>query len=85
MIFCCNICLILSVMTLRFCMLMPHKLNDMLSVYFDDYVFMFSLILFTSHAVLVHGFHLHFCEQDSYVMYALILLIFLHDFSLSTC
>jgi hypothetical protein len=30
-------------------------------------------------------FHSHFCEQDSYVVYALTLPILLYDFSLSTC
>jgi hypothetical protein len=34
----CNICMILSVVTLRFYMLMPHNLDDMLSRSFDDCV-----------------------------------------------
>jgi hypothetical protein len=59
MIFCCNICMILSVMTLCFCMFLPHKLNAMLSGSFDDCVCLcFHLFLFTSHAILVHGFSL---------------------------
>jgi hypothetical protein len=85
MTFCCNICMILSVMTLHFCMLMPHKLNDMLSGSFDDRVSLcFHLFCSPVMQFLFMGFHSHFCEQDSYVMYALTLPILLHDFSLST-
>jgi hypothetical protein len=86
MIFCCNICMILSVMILCFCMLMPHKLNYMLSGPFDDYVCLcFHLFCSPVMPFLFMGFTHTCCEQDSYVMYALILTIFLHDFSLSTC
>jgi hypothetical protein len=71
-------------MTLHFCMLLTHKLNDMLSRFFYDHVFMFSLFYSPVMQFLFLVFHSHFCEQDSHVMYVLTLPKLLHDFSLST-
>jgi hypothetical protein len=42
------------------------------------YVFTYDVI--TSRSVLVHGFHFILIEQETYVVYALILTILLHDF-----
>jgi hypothetical protein len=52
-------------------------------VFNDCVCYVFTYDVVTSLAIIVHGFISHFCEQDTYVVYALILPILLHDFSLS--
>jgi hypothetical protein len=72
--------MILSDVTLRFCMTFVCLTNSMIcshELLMIVCVYMFSLSFFTSHATLVHGFHSHYLNKIlCYVMYALIIPIF---------
>jgi hypothetical protein len=86
MVFCSNICMILSGMTLRFCMLMSHKLNDMLSGSFDDCVCLCFHLLCSPvmHFLFMGSIHT-FVNKILMLCMRLYFLYPIHDFSLSTC